>query len=54
MENVLMINSVGQFSALNNNETLHPLVNIVDLSKADERQNRKSNYGLSALVRLLA
>lgn len=49
MENVLMINSVGQFSALNNNETLHPLVNIVDLSKADERQNRRSNYGFYAV-----
>lgn len=45
MENVLMISSVGQYSALNNNETLHPLVNIVDLSKADQRMNRKSNYG---------
>jgi len=49
MENVLMINSIGQFSALNNNETLHPLVNIVDLSKADARQNRKSNYGFYAV-----
>lgn len=49
MENVLMINSVGQFSVLNNNETLHPLVNIVDLSRADERQNRKSNYGFYAV-----
>lgn len=44
-----MINSIGQFSALNNNETLHPLVNIVDLSKADARQNRKSNYGFYAV-----
>lgn len=49
MENVLMIDSVGQFSALNNNETLHPLVNIVDLSKADKRQNRKANYGFYAV-----
>ncbi|TKC65705.1 helix-turn-helix transcriptional regulator [Pedobacter hiemivivus] len=45
MENVLMINSVGQFSALNNNETLHPLVNIVDLSKAGKKLNQKYNYG---------
>jgi AraC family transcriptional activator of pobA len=49
MEKVLMIESVGKFSAMNNNETLHPLVNIVDLSKADERQNRKSNYGFYAI-----
>jgi AraC family transcriptional activator of pobA len=44
-----MIESVGKFSAMNNNETLHPLVNIVDLSKADERQNRRSNYGFYAI-----
>jgi AraC family transcriptional activator of pobA len=49
MEKVLMINSVGKFSSMNNNETLHPLVNIVDLSKADERQNRRSNYGFYAI-----
>lgn len=49
MENVRMIDSVGQFSALNNNETLHPLVNIVDLSKANKRQNRRSNYGFYAV-----
>ncbi|KEQ28788.1 transcriptional regulator [Pedobacter antarcticus 4BY] len=49
MEKVIRIDSVGQFSAMNNNETLHPLVNIVDLSKADERQNRKSNYGFYAV-----
>ncbi|MEJ2901715.1 helix-turn-helix domain-containing protein [Pedobacter panaciterrae] len=49
MENILMINSVGEFSSLNNNETLHPLVNIVDLSKADERLNRRSNYGFYAV-----
>lgn len=49
MENILMIDSVSQFSALNNNETLHPLVNIVDLSKANERQNHKSNYGFYAV-----
>lgn len=49
MENVLMIDSVGQFSSLNKNETLHPLVNIVDLSKADARQNRKANYGFYAV-----
>jgi len=49
MEKVVKIDSVAQFSTMNNNETLHPLVNIVDLSKADERQNRKSNYGFYAV-----
>lgn len=45
MENVTRIDTVGQYNALNNNETLHPLVNIVDLSKADKRLNRRINYG---------
>jgi len=49
MENVMKIDTIGQYNALNNNETLHPLVNIVDLSKADARQNRRSNYGFYAV-----
>jgi AraC family transcriptional activator of pobA len=49
MENVIRIDTIGQYNALNNNETLHPLVNIVDLSKADKRPNRRSNYGFYAV-----
>jgi AraC family transcriptional activator of pobA len=49
MENIVKIDTIGQYSAANNNETLHPLVNVVDLSKADQRQNRRSNYGFYAV-----
>jgi len=49
MENVLMIDTVGQYSTLNNNQTLHPLINIVDLSKADQRENRRSYLGFYAV-----
>jgi AraC family transcriptional activator of pobA len=49
MENVMRLDTIGQYNALNNNETLHPLVNIVDLSKADKRPNRRSNYGFYAV-----
>ncbi len=49
MENVVRIDTIGQYNTMNNNETLHPLVNIVDLSKADQRLNRKSNYGFYAV-----
>jgi AraC-like DNA-binding protein len=45
MENIIRVDTIGQFNAHNNNETLHPLVNIVDLSKADKRLNRRINYG---------
>ncbi|MDB5147034.1 MAG: Helix-turn-helix protein [Mucilaginibacter sp.] len=45
MENIIRVDTIGQFNALNNHETMHPLVNIVDLSKADTRLNRRINYG---------
>jgi AraC-like DNA-binding protein len=45
MESIIRVDTIGQFNALNNHETLHPLVNIVDLSKADKRLNRRINYG---------
>lgn len=45
MENIRRIDTVGQYSAFNNNETLHPLVNIVDLSKADKRHHGRVVYG---------
>ncbi|WP_114937266.1 helix-turn-helix domain-containing protein [Mucilaginibacter endophyticus] len=44
MENIIKVDSISQFNALNNHETLHPLINIVDLSKADIRLNRRVNY----------
>jgi AraC family transcriptional activator of pobA len=45
MEDIVRVDTIGQFNALNNNETQHPLVSIVDLSKADARLNRRINYG---------
>lgn len=45
MESIIRVDTIGQFNVLNNNETLHPLVNIVDMSKADKRLNRRVNYG---------
>ncbi|QEM11008.1 helix-turn-helix domain-containing protein [Mucilaginibacter rubeus] len=44
MENIIKVDTISQFNALNNHETLHPLINIVDLSKADIRLNRRVNY----------
>lgn len=44
MENVLRFNSIREYNAFNNHETLHPLVSIVDLSKADPRQSRRMVY----------
>lgn len=45
MEEILKFDTVGQYNAFNRNETLHPLVSVVDLSKAAPRQLRRMSYG---------
>lgn len=45
MEQILKFDTVGQYNAFNRNETLHPLVSVVDLSKAVPRQLRRMSYG---------
>jgi AraC-like DNA-binding protein len=45
MDEILKFDTVGQYNAFNRNETLHPLVSVVDLSKAAPRQLRKMSYG---------
>lgn len=47
MENKMVkFDTVAQYSAYNNNQTLHPLVNFVDLSKAAPRKHTKMHIGL--------
>lgn len=45
MEDILKFDTVGQYNTFNRNETLHPLVSVVDLSKAAPRQMRRMSYG---------
>lgn len=45
MENLINFETISQYSSFNNNETLHPLVNILDLSKADARVRMRINFG---------
>jgi AraC family transcriptional regulator, transcriptional activator of pobA len=45
MDNVINFDTVGRYNAFNNNETLHPLVSVVDLSKSDRRLNARQNLG---------
>lgn len=45
MDEILKFDTVGQYNAFNRNETLHPLVSVVDLSKAAPRQLRRMRYG---------
>lgn len=51
MEKLFRFDTVSQYNVLNNHETLHPLVSIIDFSKANPRswggeKNVRINYGL--------
>jgi AraC-like DNA-binding protein len=51
MEHLYRFDTVSEYNALNNHETLHPLVSVIDLSKAKPRswgdsKTVKINYGL--------
>jgi len=50
MERTFRFDTVNEYNALNNHETLHPLVSVIDFSKAKPRswgeKNVRINYGL--------
>lgn len=51
MERIFKFDTVTEYNALNNHETLHPLVSVIDFSKADPRswdgeKSVRINYGL--------
>jgi len=45
MESIKRFETISDYNAFNNNETLHPLVNVVDLSRANPRQGSKMYFG---------
>lgn len=45
MDNFISFDTIGQFCAFNNNETRHPLISVVDLSKADPRSHNRMRFG---------
>ena len=45
MENMIRFETINDYNTFNNNETLHPLVSIVDLSKANPRQGSRMYFG---------
>jgi AraC-like DNA-binding protein len=50
MDEILKFDSVSQYNAFNQHETLHPLVSVIDYSKASPRKLRKSNFGFYAVL----
>jgi AraC family transcriptional regulator, transcriptional activator of pobA len=45
MDSILRFETIADYNAFNNNETLHPLVSVVDLSKANPRQLSRMYFG---------
>ena len=45
MNDMRRFETISQYNGFNNNETLHPLVSVVDLSKANPRQGSKMYFG---------
>lgn len=45
MAEMLKFQTIAEYNAFNNQETLNPLVSIVDLSKADPRASQRLCYG---------
>ncbi|RYE18947.1 MAG: AraC family transcriptional regulator, partial [Sphingobacteriaceae bacterium] len=45
MHTLRKFNTINDYNAFNKHETKHPLVNVLDLSKADPRQGSKMYFG---------
>ncbi len=45
MDNLRRFETINDYNVFNNNETLHPLVSVVDLSKAAPRQGSRMYFG---------
>ena len=46
MKQTYNFDTISQYNAFNNHETLHPLVSIIDFSKAKERTGSRMTFGL--------
>ena len=50
MEKVKQFDTISQYNAFNNQETLHPLVSVIDFSKADPRVLSRSRFGFYLVI----
>ena len=46
MKKVLKFDTISEYNDFNNHETLHPLVSVIDFSKAKERTGNTMNFGI--------
>ena len=49
MDKMLRFNTISEYNAFNNNVTNHPLVSVVDFSKAAPRQGHRMYFGFYAI-----
>lgn len=49
MHNIIRFETISEYNAFNNNETLHPLISVVDFSKAGPRQGSRMYFGFYAI-----
>ncbi|HEY1871093.1 MAG TPA: helix-turn-helix domain-containing protein [Chitinophagaceae bacterium] len=45
MDEIIKFDTISQYNAFNNNDTLHPLVSVIDMSKANPRFNSRQYFG---------
>ncbi|WP_426671273.1 helix-turn-helix domain-containing protein [Mucilaginibacter sp. McL0603] len=50
MDKLLRFNTISEYNAFNNIITRHPLVSVIDFSKADERTGSRINVGFYAIL----
>jgi AraC family transcriptional regulator, transcriptional activator of pobA len=50
MEEILKFDTISDYNKFNNHETLHPLVSVIDFSKAHPRKLRRSYFGFYAVL----
>lgn len=50
MDEILKFDTVSQYDTFNNHETLHPLVSVIDFSKANPRKLRRIYFGFYAVL----
>jgi AraC family transcriptional regulator, transcriptional activator of pobA len=50
MDNIRRFETISDYNAFNNNETLHPLVSVIDFSKAAPRQGSRMYFGFFTII----
>lgn len=50
MSAIFNFDTIKDYNEFNNHETLHPLVSVIDFSKANKRTGSKMNFGLYCIV----